>query len=77
MNCTIRLVASKAHHAHHTNWSIGDKSFSLVHGNPSLDQTCVPYPKVTIPGVPEPRSIAILGMGVLGFGILLRRKKSR
>ena len=56
-------------------WSIGERSFLLVDGTPSFDNNCVPYLKVTTM-VPEPCSIAVLGMGVLGFSLLLRRKMS-
>lgn len=58
-----------------SGWSIGDKSFLLVDGTLRLDDVCVPYLKVDVFPAPEPSSVAILGMGVVGFSVLLRRRR--
>lgn len=54
-------------------WSIGDSSFLLVEGVPVLDPSCVPYLRVDVFPVPEPGSIAILGLAGLGACLLRRR----
>ena len=71
----LEMTNLKTETSNPSGWSIGDKSLLLVGGTPMLDDTCVPFLSV-IDRFPEPSSIAILGMGVAGFGVLLRRRKS-
>ena len=56
-------------------WTIGDSNFSLVDGTPKIDDACVPYLKITAVPVPEPSSVALLGLTGAGLMFLARRRK--
>jgi hypothetical protein len=56
-------------------WSIGDSSLIIDGGAATLDDACVPYLKITAVQVPEPSSVALLGITGAGLMFLARRRK--
>lgn len=70
----VERTANKAEYSNPPGWKILDQSYVFENGKPVLDGTCVPYLKVTAVPVPEPSSIALLGLAGAGLLFIGRRK---
>ncbi len=66
---------SKAEVSNPPGWTIGDQELIVEGGTPTLDDSCVPFLKVTATLVPEPSSVAMLGLTGAGLLLLARRRK--
>ena len=75
ISASLELTNLKTESSSPAGWTIGDSSFSLVDGAPKIDEACVPYLKVTAVPVPEPSSVALLGLTGAGLMFLARRRK--
>jgi len=76
LSVTLEPTDNHAEVSNPAGWSIGD--YSLIKdsdGSVSAPDKCIPYLKITAVQVPEPTSMALLGLTGVGLALLARRKK--
>jgi hypothetical protein len=61
---------------HHNNWSVGNSKWEDWGGVPSSFSVGLSSDIIASNAVPEPSTYALLGMGALGMGMAMRRKKT-
>ena len=76
LSVTLEATDNHAEVSNPSGWSIGD--YSLIKdsdGSVSAPDKCIPYLKITAVQVPEPSTMALLGLTGAGLALLARRRK--
>jgi hypothetical protein len=76
LSVTLEPTDNHAETSNPAGWSIGD--YSLIKdsdGTVSAPDQCIPYLKITAVPVPEPSTMALLGLTGAGLAFLARRRK--